>query len=345
VSQARADKQRKHRSAQIVAALYSIFFVSIIASGYYLLFQKEFGVIAVPIAILLAGFAWSLARFIGGEPDGIKGHKAFFAMLLIISAVGVFNSLMLNLEGRRIFAETIDGSIDRFTGAESAAAKTLTQRGVIRHLDHVRELKSALNSEIRNPLNCGQGPEARRIIAELQAELPGFKPLSAIGVDCSKNDEVVADYDSRINELIEGAPWNDPVLALVYKDAGSAKQELQKLATASQTMLAPGLLAKVAPQLQSMDVIYRANREKLARQGVEVSSLAPQLSLNEVNSLGEWSQLFNLIIDRIFKISTWLYLGLAIFFDWMMVKFFMVARQSRPNRGSAASNNFLQKAW
>lgn len=344
MSTARADQQRNLRSSQIIAALYSIVFVAILWSGYYLLFQKNV-LAAVFLATILSATAWFLAKFIGSHQNGIRQYWPLFALLLIISAVGVFNSLMLNLEGRRIFAETIENSAERFTAVDAAAVKALSQKGVGRHLDKVEELRSALIREINNPLNCGQGAEARRIIAELRRELPGFVPLSSTGVDCSKNEEVVADYNSRIDELIKRAPWNDAVLQEARENAASANAQLQKLGTRSATLMAPGLLSEVAPQLGGIDMQYRQTRNLLTRRDLDVSALPAQLNMTAVNSLGEWSQLLNLIVDRLDRISTYLYLALAVLFDWMMVYLFGVVRQNKPRRGQHHSTSSIQRAW
>jgi hypothetical protein len=340
------DRERSHRTSQIITALYSIIFLTAIWFGYYLLFQKSI-LLALVLATVLALTAWFLARYIGSEENGIRRFAPLFAMLLVISAVGVFNSLMLNLEGRNIFGETIDDSIDRFTLIESASSKALAARGVAEHVNKVRDLESALVREIVNPLNCGQGPEAHRLIGELQNELPGFVPLSSTSrIDCSKNDQVIADYRSRIRELVDSAPWNVPDLFAVLHDAANQKSALQKLSTASAGMFAPALLRIAAPKLQAADVAYRADREKLARQDVDVSQLPSKLGLEQINSLGEWSQLLNLIIDRLNKISTYLYIALAVCFDWGMVYLFGLIRQSRPRKNhTGALGRTLRGAW
>jgi hypothetical protein len=222
----------------------------------------------------------------------------------------------------------------------------LVRSGVGEHINTVYSLESALKREINNPLNCGQGPVAQRIIGQLKQELPGFQPLSSTGVDCSKNEKVISDYESRIAELVDSAPWNNPDLMSVRNNAGQQKDKLQKLASSTQGMFAPGLLRVAAPQLQNADVNYRADREKLSRQNVDVSQIPAKLNLDEINSLGEWSQLLNLIIDRLDKISTYVYLALAFFFDWGMVYLFGLIRLNRGSRPtSARSNSSLQGAW
>lgn len=342
---AQAEQHQNHSTSQIIAALYSALFLAVIWFGYFLLFSKSIAA-AVPLATILALTAWFLARFIGNHEGGIKRYWPMFALLLVLSAVGVFNSLMLNLEGRKIFAETISEASDDFTKLDAAAATKMRERGIGEHLGKVRELESALIREIQNPLNCGQGPVARQIIADLKRELPGFKELSSAGVDCSKNEAVVADYHSRIQDLVEDAPWNDAVLMQVRADSQTAKTSLQDLDTRAGTMFAPGLLTKILPEFPKLDTDYRTNYSRLVQRDVDVSQIPAQLHLSEVNSLGEWSQLIGLIIERLDRITTWLYLALAFCFDYLMVYFFTTVRKSRPLRGGQnLGRQDLPKAW
>ena len=345
MSNARTEQQQNHRNSQIIAALWSVVFLAVIWFGYYLLFSKNV-FLALVLASVLAVTAWSLARFVGSHDDGLRRYWPMFAVLLTLSAVGVFNSLMLNLEGRQIFTEAIDQAEDDFTKLDGAASRRMTQKGVGDHLEKVRQLESALVREVKNPLNCGQGPQARRLIAELKIELPGFVPLSSSKRDCTKNDVIINDYRGRIQELVEGASWNDPFLRSVRQDAQAASTKLQELSTRSASMFAPGLLSTVAPELSRLDAVYRADRAKLSRDDGDVSTLPSQLDLSAVNSLGEWSQLPRLIGQRLDHASTYLYFILAIAFDFFMVYCFKIVRQTRPTRGGLRSSRAnIGSAW
>lgn len=211
MSYASNERRSTFRGAQVIAFLYSILFFSLIASGYYLLFQDNV-FLAITASVLFSLMAWWSARQIGLSKGGIRAHIPLFILLLLISAVGVFNSLMLNLEGRRIFVETIEDSQSRFDQVSKRAATELAKGGTsspLARMQRVESLKAALFSEIRNPLNCGQGPEARKILASLGEELADFRPLSNPRVDCSQNVKVIEDYERKIGELVERAPWSN----------------------------------------------------------------------------------------------------------------------------------------
>ena len=333
MADSKVERGAAQRGSQVIALLYSILFVFLIASGYYLLFQRNL-LLAITASLLFACLAWWLARFIGNSRAGIRGHVPLFALLLLISAVGVFNSLMLNLEGRRIFIETIDDSYDRFDKLKLQAGRELSKGGStspLAHIQRVDGLKAALFSEIRNPLNCGQGPEARKIVSDLRAELPEFRPLSEKGIDCSQNARVIDDYDRRISDAVQRAPWNNQLLIRVVTDSAAAQTDLDGMRKTAEASFAVRLLQEVEPQLEVKNSQYRDLRQRLPTEEA-ATGLPVRLNLQQVESLGEWSQLVYLLINRWDKPTTYIYLALAGFADWMMVHLFSLVRTNRRRR-------------
>lgn len=330
----RMERGARLQGAQIIALLYSALFFFLISSGYYLLFQRVI-LVAVIAAILFPLLAWWIARYIGSSEGGISAHKPLFVLLLLISALGVFNSLMLNLEGRRIFVETIDDSHDRFDQLGNRALQELGKGGSdspLAHMRRVESLKAALFSEIRNPLNCGQGPEARKILASLEEELPEFRPLSNPHPDCAQNDRVIEDYETRINGLVDRAPWSNQALLGIVTDSNAAKKELDQLGATAGESWAVTLLHEVAPRLEAKNSQYRELYERLPKDSDAATGLPARLNLQSVESLGEWSQLVYLLINRWDRPTTYVYLLLAGFADWMMVYLFSLIRVNRGRR-------------
>jgi len=331
----RHERDARLRGAQMIALLYSVIFIALIFVGYYLLFQENI-LVAVLAGTILAMLAWGIARFIGMSEGGIREHIPEFILLLIISAFGVFNSLMLNLEGRPIFLEAIDNARDQFDAVGTRARTELGRGGTdspLAHMRRVENLKAALFSEIRNPLNCGQGPEARKILASLREELPDFRELSNPRVDCAQNAKVIEDYDARISQLVERAPWGNQVLMGVVEDTEASKKKMDKLAGLTGESFAAGLLTEVKPQLELEAARYRELYDRLPPDSE--AGLSSRLDLRSVESLGEWSQAINLLFDRWNKLTTWFYIALAVFADWMMIRLFARVRANRGRRSEA----------
>lgn len=328
-----------------IAIIISILFFVLISSGYFLLFRSNIAV-ALLSGLFFGIVAVLIAYWLGMQEHGIRRFLPVFVFLLAVSALGVFNSLMLNFEGRYIFTDAIEESQADFQNLESLIAAELEQEGLGVRLARIEGLRGALISEINNPLNCGQGPEARRLIAELRRELPGFEPLSSTGVDCSRNEEVIADYNTKIASLIERAAWNEPELIAASSAAASARTELGELYGVASNSFGDALLGDVKPRLQDLDDEYRRIYQDLAARGAIAEETPRTLPLQAVQTLGEPSQFLNLIVARIWNLSTWFYFFLAIGLDWFMTYIWGTVRASRSRRGGSMSRKIKPgSAW
>jgi hypothetical protein len=328
-----------------IAIAISILFFVLISSGYFLLFRGNI-VVAVLSGLLFGSVAVLIAYWLGMQENGIRKYFPVFVFLLAISALGVFNSFMLNFEGRYIFTDAIEESQSDFQKLEGLIDAELKEEGLAVRLARIDGLRSALISEINNPMNCGQGPEARRLIAELQRELPGFQPLSSAGIDCSRNEEVIADYNSKISSLIERAAWNEPELVAASAAAKAARAELGELYGTASNSFGNALLGNIKPRLQALDDEYRRIYQNLAGRGAVNKDTPNSLPLLAVQTLGEPSQFLNLILARIWQVSTWFYIALAIGLDWFMTYLWGTVRASRSRRGgSIARKSKPGSAW
>lgn len=155
---------------------------------------------------------------------------------------------------------------------------------------------------------------------------------------------MIDDYQQRIGDLIVRAPWNNADLSRVITESQAARDELEELKVTAAAGLAANLIKTVTPKLEALDTRYRSALETLSRQ-VDTTNLKPRLELGSVESLGDWSQLINIIIDRISKPTTWIYLLLAGFADWMMVHLFTLVRQHKIRGGSGVAGTSIGRGW
>ena len=347
LTQAKQAQLKKLRVSQVIALFYSIIFVSLIAGGYFLLLQKNYFV-AFVASIVLAGIAWNIARYLGAEENGIRRHPPLFLVLLIVSAVGVFNNLMLNLEGRKIFQETLETAEQRYIKLGVAAKAHVENPAIAIRISKVQGLTETLVKEIINPRNCGQGPEAIDIIEQIRKELPDFRRLTGKANDCSKNEQIATDYKSTIPELLHKSQWYteadyDALLetrARLVGNAEAARLKIRTLRGEVNTGYAIVLLKSVAPKLEDLGSIYRDDVQQLQRYSPG-EDVPPSLDLSSVENLGEWSQLVNLLFSRLDRPPTYVYLGLAIFLDWVMVYLFALIRRNSaglPSRSMSDAN-------
>lgn len=328
----RASARKNFAVLGTIAIIVSMLFFLLIFTGYFLLFRSNL-FIAISAGLFFGIIAVLIAYWLGMQEGGIRRYFPYFIFLLAISALGVFNSLMLNFEGRYIFMEAIEESQKDFQQLDQLAKQQLEQNGLGVRLARIEALKGALLSEINNPLNCGQGSEARRLIAELQRELPGFVPLSAAGIDCSKNDEVIKNYSDKIAGLIEKASWNEPELVAASNSATAARSQLRELYGESSGSFGEKLLSEVKPRLEGLDDEYRRIYMELEARKAVSQDTPTALPLLAVQTLGEPSQVFALVAARILHFTTWFYFALAIALDWFMTYLWSTVRESRTNRG------------
>lgn len=346
------DKEGAFRTMGLITLLYGFIFFIVIAVGYFLLFGGSF--VGLLLGVVLAIIAISIAKLIGSEPNGIRGNMPLFVFLLLISAVGVFNTLMLNFEGRTFFTEAIKsakGQVDqleqRYRQGTPAAILVVEKR-----IAEIESKQAQLVEEILNRNNCGQGPAAMLILDDLQRLLPGFRSLSIrAGDPCRNSAELVSGYSVTIPAAYRATEWfkqaqYDKWLTdretLVGDDGffPTAQKTLIELQNMTNASLGPRLVSSVKPRLEEFDLKYRETYN-LVQQYVPDLNVPSELDLLSVRSVGEWSQLVNLVFDNLHKPTTYVYPTLAVFADWLMIYLFaqLRARRTRLARGSNNDNS------
>lgn len=338
----KAAQASRHRSSQVLLALFSILFVSIIAYGYYHLLHEFGWFLALFFGGLIAALAWYMARLAGTAEDGTKINWILVVPLFIISAAGVYNSMMVFLEGGQVLQDSASESQQRFGQLETAAQTELAASGVAKQVNKVYSLRDALFSEIENPRNCGEGPEARRLIAELRRELPGFQPLSSPSRDCSQNEAVVEDYRRRIDDLVKRAPWNNSELAAIARESNKAREELSDLRAEISKSYSPASIHQISGIFENSQNQYRDLRFRLGKQ-TNVDDIPDDLPIVAAQSLGNVYKLPALIMSRLDEASTYVYFVVALGFDLFLVYLFQLATRTRVRKLNVASP--LAGAW
>lgn len=329
----------RHRSMQMLVALFSVIFVAVVAYGYYHLLRDFGWFVALLGALVISALAWLLARVAG---TGDRPNWILIAPLFIISAAGVFNTMMVYLEGGQVMSDAAASSQRSFARVENAASTQLETMGIARRINKVNSLRDALFSEIRNPLNCGQGPEARRLISELQRELPEFKPLSGGGKSCANVDSIVEDYTSKLSALTSKAAWNDSELSTILEAAKKGRIELADLQLELTRSYSPGDLHQIRGILEGKQTEYQDLLFRLGKR-VNTADFPSELDIRGAQSLGNVYKLPALFFSRITEASTYVYLLIALGFDLLLVYLFGLARKSRVK--THAIDGAITGAW
>ena len=338
------DAPRQLNTITLIVFAFSLLFFAVLANGYYILFVKDSAILAALIGLLLASIAWGLGKFIGSSESGIRGHLPMFILMLMLSAVGVFNSLMMNLEGKRIFQEAIDNASLSFKELPILAKKAMRDNAIEEKIARVDTLLNSLEQEIRNPRNCGEGPEARRILNEIRIELPGFRKLSGTNLNCNENEILVNQLVIMYREQASKELFNSKLLVDAnYGELVQSRNSIIETEKRAQNQLgqirtevngganSSFLLKNTRPKLEGLAAEYQSLATDLIKysRGDISANVRPSLDISAVRNLGEWSQIINLLLSRLDKPSTYVYLFMAFFADWILIYLFQQLRAQR----------------
>lgn len=250
--------------------------------------------------------------------------------------------MMVFLEGGQVLTDAAANSQQSFARIENAAKIQLDAKRITGRINKVTSLSDALFSEIKNPVNCGQGPEARRLIGELQRELPDFKPLSSNGNSCSHNDSILEDYRARLATLTARAPWNDAELNSIANDAGKDRATLTGLQLELSRSYTPGNLHQIRGILEGLQTEYQELLQRLS-QKTNTADFPQRLDIVGAQSLGNVYKLPALFFSRIGEVSTFVYLLIAFGFDILLVYLFQLATRHRVK--THAIDGAITGAW
>ncbi len=316
------------RGIQIILILFSIIFVFVLYQGWYTLFSNYGAWIATIGALLLAALAWSLGKFIGSSEGGITSNGLLFVLLLLLSAAGVFNWMMITLEGPTIFSESVKSAQDSFTQLSTSAKKNVGDATLAAKEADVKVKQILFINEVRNRLNCGYGPVAKKRQDELEAVLPGLKlpsaPQGRAAQQCIARAEI---YDQAINNTWNATPDGKRLneisnqLTSITARVDEAAAQLQALRNNANNSGGRYILGSGRNELQRLNEVYRSQLAILHTYAPDVG-LPTDLNLTTLSRLGEWSQIVSIMVSRLDTISTHVYLALSVLLDYLLVHLF-----------------------
>lgn len=342
MSNQKSEQANLHTSIKVLLLLFSAIFVVVIGYGYYHLLAGFGWFLAILGGGVIAALAWFLAKVAGTSEGGMKANWILIVPLFIISAAGVYNSMMVYLEGAQVLSDTASEAQVQFGKLEAAANAELKAKGVSAKANRVASLRDALFSEIDNPVNCGQGPEAQRLMDELKRELPEFKPLSSPTKNCTQNEKIISDYKGRIDNLVARAPWNNADLSNVSTKASKAREELADLRSEISKSYSPNSIRQIASVFEGHQTNYQDLIFQLGKQ-TDTDKLEPDLSIVAAQSLGNVYKLPALFLSRLDEASTYVYLLMALCFDLFLVYLYGLAKKNRVRKPAIAGP--LAGAW
>jgi hypothetical protein len=254
--------------------------------------------------------------------------------------------MMIHLEGKTIFLEAVTGAEDAFAGLKTSAIQNVTDNALSANETDFKNKEGMFLREVRNPQNCGYGPIARQRLDELKAVLPnlqlpsqGARVRGLSAVDCSDRANVFRDAIDREWESTDAGKKLGDVRTTQATITGTIDQKLQELHAMRERAGTDGvdyILGTGRDDLQNLNEAYKDLLSKVATYAPN-NGLPRGLELTTVSRLGEWSQIISVITSRFDQVSTYVYIALAVFMDFMLIYIFREYRTVKMRQPKKAS--------
>jgi len=295
------------------------------------------GAVAAVVAFWLAR-ATAVERFVAARLHGEVAPSAgmsWFALLLIVSAMGLMNSLFLLLEGDDVIARRLEVARKDFV--------ELGQQGQAKlQIPEIEDKRTGINLGLKNlrqrivegrdPGNpnsnaCGIGPDANAEFEALRKYLPQFNRLPLTNVhQCSQRAQLEKLYAAH-----EKVAWEQFKSLDLYRSKQVDRRdamfaELPAFVTRAHELLqlraAGGAtsLASIRDRLGTAAKSYADKKAEVeALIGGELTSLPSRLDIDDVANIGNPGHAVKLLLKRWDHGLTWLIVGFAFFLDWLLV--------------------------
>ena len=179
---------------------------------------------------------------------------------------------------------------------------------------------------VESKYNCGISPVAAQQMVDIQAALPGLKPLEAATIPCSNVSKVVSDYAkeaySRIKKIsVPEADSPVAILAFKKKAANEIQEQLQSIEEISNQNKVSS--DTVLPVLRKSWDVYRKNlseAETLAEG--KKTGLVKDIKREEIENIDNLSNILRILLSRWDNFMTYLTLFAALLLDMILIAFF-----------------------
>jgi hypothetical protein len=301
------------------------------------------------LAAFIACGAIALARAVASERVRLKSVKsrsardhtwmAYFALLLFISATGALSSFIYYAEGTTVVSESIASCEDCLKRLQSTTELAVETNVYNELRNNVQRIQSAIEIEIINKRNCGDGPAVIGLIRNMQDYLPSYRrPTGRIpNCDPEQIDGVVNLYRQQRDQQL---PLSDAYRTDRVAEKAAVRSDLSGVMERNRTALnsATDVLAKESVNgLASARTIVEKVVNDMEEFSLRVRNLSAavewscKINLQDARGLGSFWQIFGIVRSRLDRVSTQGYIFFAIVIDCMLVMFFARVIRGAPD--------------
>jgi hypothetical protein len=315
--------------------------------------------IAIALGGIILGKAVAAERIrIASEeqPKFTNTWKAYFVVLLVISALGTMNTMFMQTQETGVLTDVISKTRNHLQQLKFKVDEKLSTPAYDQQRADIAQLFGNFDKELRNPANCGFGAQSNLRFRELQAALPKLKPLALGSGACENVGALISAYKDTVDKLTDDLP--DPLTKKRFLQKKSFISQIEKTIVDIEEMKVKNVnLSKNAamPALTTAWNVYAEilNEAELIA-GVPFG-LPSEINDKNVQGMGNITQIIPLLITQLDNPMTYLIIGAAIFFDVLLIEFFarylhsqVVIRKetyytSQPGMNSAKVNNLFEE--
>jgi hypothetical protein len=275
-----------------------------------------------------------------------------FIFLFLFSGYGFLTSSLLLVEGPVIVREGLSSTIEQLSALDAVAKNSLRVPRYEDIVSHVEALRAELHAEIHNPTGgqfCGVGVRAKDVLRKIAVYLPNITVLNGTdsGHSCADTaylDHLTTTYSNLIedelqkhplaieNRVKDRADYLKLLSATVNTDVRDLQQFQITLAGVPHFIFNLDLYHKSVGQIEKVNGDY----EKMYQQLIgfvdpRSVSLPPRISSPSLEQIASPIQVLNTIIARANRLSTYVYIFIALFADllasYLASLVFMVHKQ------------------
>lgn len=342
------------------AALVALFaviaiFIPVLATGWHRLLSESVGNLeflawtaGIMIAFIASVLAWAVADSresarvkAAGQPYQNRIWWAYFFVLFLLSALGTMNMAFYYGEGRIVLAESIDKATNCLNRFDVEAKLALATPRYDEKVAQIDKLRIKLETELEHIQNCGQGEHARNILAEIRTALPGFEvPSMRTGTaGCKDVGALITLYKEIIGRQLKTTKeYGDDRVDEKQRIAKELRDQLDKDSAQlreAKAKLAVGTFDKAKEAVETaFGTIgkYSLYIENMRGGTTKFSSLNCAVDLDVIR-VGTISQIIPLLLGRLDRVSTYVYILIAIMADVILIACFTAVMRGNAGAG------------
>jgi len=282
--------------------------------------------LAIALAGIILGKAVAAERIRISSEDQPKFKttwRAYFVVLLVISALGTMNTMFMYTEQSSVLGNVISKTRNHL---QQLKFKVETKLGTPEYENQRKDIEQIFENfkkELRNPANCGFGAQANNHFRELQTLLPKLKPLALGSGGCDNVEKILSEYRDTVDKLSDDLP--NPEIKNRFQQRKVFVSQLEKTIKDFEALKVQNAsLSKdaVLPALTSAWVTYERILGETELISGSSLGLPEKITDDDIQGMGNITHIIPMLIRQFDNPFTYLIIAMAVLFDLLLVEFY-----------------------